>query len=887
MAVSAVAIASSAAASVAFEYATMAVVGSAFAVEVAAVAIGAVAAIGTVYAINSIATATGIIPKAPDASAGQTGAEAARGILLNTQSSVAPIPVVYGSRRVGGNMVYIGATGSGNEYLHLVLTLAEGEIDSVEKIYFNDEEAINLTGVADATQTSASTGKWSGLLDATWHSGTAAQNADTNMTAQIAAWTSTHKLSGVAYLYLRLKYDQTAYATGLPQITVDVNGRKTYDPRSSTTTFNHNPALALRDYLTNSIYGRGIPSANIDDVSFIAAANYCDQTVTLGGSTVARYTCDGVVETTRSSLDIARDLLTACRGLMVFTGGKYKIVLDKPESPVSAFTEDNIVGQWTISMGDKTNTFNRLRAGFFNPANDWQSDIVVAESTALRTQDNGLLLERQIDLPFTAHAERALMIATMNLNQSRQQVSCEFTATLAGLKCEVGDVVYIKHRTPGWSDLNGGLGKAFRVLKIALQNNDEVRVVVVEYDATVYDFGTIATIDATPNTTLPSPLVVATPGVPSITEAIYETKGGAGVKAKAIITTANGDAFVTEYQYEAKLTTASTWTIYGRSSGTTFEILDIAPGRYDFRVKAINTLGASSAYAERLNAEVVGLSAAPAAITGLSVQAAGGLAILNWSLPSDLDVRIGGKVRVRHSASLSGATWETSVSIGEAAAGNATVAVLPLKAGTYLLKAEDSSGIQSVTATGASTKHATALTFSPLTTVQEDDDWLGIHTDTVAEVVDAVTYLQLESIGTLDAQANFDAIDNLAALGGIQSSGTYDFAAGMDLGTVKRVRLTTSIVAQIINALDQFDNRAANIDTWANFDGNAGAAADAWVEVRETDDNPAGSPTWSAWKRLDASEFDARGFDFRARLTTTDPAYNIQISQLRVAAAEI
>ncbi len=883
MAVSAIAIGSSFAASAAFEYATMAVVGSAFAVEVAAVAIGVVAAMGTVYAISSIAQAAGILPKAPDA---QTGAEAARGLLINTQSSVAPIPVVYGTRLVGGNMVYIGATGSSNEYLHLALVLSEGEIHGIGKIYFNDKEAIDLSGISEAVQTAAS-GAFSGLLDVTWHSGASGQTADTNMVAEVPNWTVDHKLSGVAYLYLRLKYDQTAYASGLPKITANVHGRKTYDPRDSSTIHNHNPALALRDYLTHSVYGRGIPTANIDDASFIAAANYCDQTVTLGVTSVARYTCDGVVETTRSSLDIARDLLTACRGLMVFTAGKYKIILDKPETPVAAFSEDNIVGQWTISMGDKSSIFNRLRAGFFNPANDWQSDIVVAESSVLRAQDNGLLLERQIELPFTANAERAQMIATMNLNQSRQQVSCEFTASISGLRCEVGDVVYINHTTPGWDALNGGAGKAFRILKIALQNNDEVRVVAVEYDATVYDYGTIAAIDATPNTTLPDPFVVAAPGVPAVSESLYETRAGAGVKAKATLTTSVQDPFFREFQFESRTTGASIWNILANTSGGVFDVLDISPGRYDFRVKTINTMGASSAYATASNVEIVGLSAPPSAISGLSVQAAGGLAILTWTLSPDLDVRIGGKIRVRHSASMAGATWETSVSIGEAVAGNATIAVLPLKAGTYLLKAEDSTGLQSSTATSISTKQAALLAFSTLSTIQEDDDFTGSHADTVVEDIDGVNYLQLESIGLLDAQTDFDAIDNLAAIGGIQSSGTYDFATGIDLGLEKKVRLTTSIVSQIINALDQIDSRSSNMDAWANFDGTLGANADAWVEVRETDDNPSGSPTWSAWKRLDAAEFSARGFDFRARLTTADPAYNIQISQLRVVAAEI
>jgi len=882
MAVTAVAVASSAAATAAFEYATMAVVGSAFAVEVAAIAIGAVAAIGTVYAINSIAQATGIIPKAPDASNAGAGAEAARGILLNSQSPVAPIPVIYGTRRVGGNFVFLGASGSNNEYLHLCLVLAEGEINGIGKIYFNDAEAINLTGVAARTQTSASSGTWSGLLDVTWHAGGSSQLADANMVTNISGWTNDHRLRGTAYLYLRLKFDQTAYASGLPAITVEVDGRTLYDPRTSTTAFSHNPALTVRDYLTNATYGRGIASANIDDASFITAANYCDQTVTLGGATVARYTCDGVIETTRSSMDIVRDLLTACRGLLVFTGGQYRLVLDKPETPYAAFSADNIIGAWTISMGDKTNTFNRLRAGFFNPANNWQADIAVAESTTLRTQDNGLLLERQIDLPFTAHAERAKMIAVMNLNQSRQQIAVEFTATLAGLRSEVGDVVYIHHSTPGWESLNGGSGKAFRILKIALQNNDEVRVICVEYDATVYDYGTIATVDATLNTTLPNPLVVAAPSAPVVTESLYVTRDGSGVKAQAALTwTAAADAFVRQYEIQSK-PNGGDWTPRGQTSGTAFTVEDIAPGLHDFRVRAVNSIGALSAWAST-TASISGLSTPPAVLTGIALQAVSSLAVLTWTQSTDLDVRVGGKIEVRHASLTSGATWANSVSMGSALSGTTTVAVLPLLAGTYLIRAIDSTGNMGTVAT-ITTAAATVQAFSTLGTVTESPTFPGTHSDTFVDG----SYLSLTGLDDIDTWASVDAAANFdIGPGGVDTGGTYTFAAGLDAGAVTRQRLRRAVTLETYAPFDYWDARASMLDTWADVDGSAGVTGDCIVEVRSTNDNPSGSPTWSAWSALTVAEFNARAFQFRAQLSIADAAHNIRVSALSVTSETI
>ena len=89
-----------------------------------------------------------------------------------------------------------------------------------------------------------------------------------------------------------------------------------------------------------------------------------------------------------------------------------------------------------------------------------------------------------------------------------------------------------------------------------------------------------------------------------------------------------------------------------------------------------------------------------------------------------------------------------------------------------------------------------------------------------------------------------------------------------------------------MNTLDLIDDRTTLADTWDDFDGANSGAADAQVWVRETDDDPAGAPTWSAWQRLDSAEYEARAFDFQARLTSENGTHNIEIAALSVAADE-
>jgi hypothetical protein len=50
--------------------------------------------------------------------------------------------------------------------------------------------------------------------------------------------------------------------------------------------------------------------------------------------------------------------------------------------------------------------------------------------------------------------------------------------------------------------------------------------------------------------------------------------------------------------------------------------------------------------------------------------------------------------------------------------------------------------------------------------------------------------------------------------------------------------------------------------------------------LRNTNDNPSGSPTWSAWQEFVNGTFKARAFQFKAELTSSDPGQNILIDEL-------
>lgn len=634
-----------------------AVVGGA--VASSAVVVGVLGATGAMVAgaLASLAVNYLGAPKAKKSAL----ASAAQGALLNTTGTVDAIPVLYGQRRVGGTLCFAEVAGNNNEHLHLIIAHCEGTIQAIDAIYLDNVLSTDakFSGLIDKTaftggdSQTAATAPISATqfdFDATYvlngtdcvvtyanhkrtvgesvtldfTSGTGvdgaytltAATADTfsvahasgvssgNVTVTASKWTANHRLRGVAYSRLRLTYDRDVFH-GLPAITVDISGRKLYDPRSGNTAFSRNPALAIRDYLTHARYGRALATADLDDASFIAAANYCDQTVTTPDGNLPRYTCNGLIDTDQSALDNLEALLSCCRGFLVFSGGKYRLLLDQPTVPTFAFTEDNIVGAWSIRGPDKRNRFNRVRATWFNPAREWQPDILVADSPTWRTEDNGLLLETRIELPFTTNAHEAKRLADMTLAQSRYGLVVSFRATIAGLLCEVGDVVTLTHTTPGWS------AKPFRITRMALTEEGEVEVTAAEYDASVYTANPLTAPRQTETSNLPGYQagVDAPGGLALATGKAHALVAQDGSITARILAswTAVSNATATGYEVAYKASADSTWKTLPTGAGSTSVYLApvTAGTTYNVRVRA-TTAGSPGTWSSTSNITAIG-----------------------------------------------------------------------------------------------------------------------------------------------------------------------------------------------------------------------------------------------------------------------------------------
>ena len=568
---------------------------------------------------------------------------------LNSSSTIDPIPVVYGECRYGGSLVMMHAAGTENKYLYLAFVVGEGGhplASSTALVYNLDELKFDDTYASDS--------KYSGLYLVNYHMGADDQVADSMLTAGVgdaSIWGSNHRLRGLAYYAVRLEMplpdaEGNVPWQGLPTCSVRVLGRKVYDCRAgtgqsstnpATWTWSSNPALCILDYLRDSRYGKGLDLSEIDVDSFSAAADYCDDLISTPRGNIARYSLDGPINTGASILQNLETMLTTCRGFLVWSAGKYKLRLDKPQLTTDFdFTEDNIIGGWSISLGQRAQRYNRVRAHFINPDLDYKPDVSIVASSSYKTADLAEDLELDIDLPLTCNVFRAQAIGTLAMKQSRQLISCQFVATLDALNAEVGSVVSITHSTPGWSN------KKFRVMGLEITGTDDVRVTVQEYDASVYDTADLVDHPDRGNTNLPNPARCAPPSSLTLTTgdsvALTLADGTVVARIKAAWS-ASLDPFLDHYEIQHRISADAAWQSakVGPSQLAYWISMVQAGTSYDVRVRAVNTIGALSTWITS-STNAAGKNAPPGAVSGLSATGKIESIYLTWTNPTDADL---------------------------------------------------------------------------------------------------------------------------------------------------------------------------------------------------------------------------------------------------------
>ena len=827
---------------------------------------------------------------------------ASRGYQTNSIGPAQDHQIIYGRMRVGGAIVFDEATGDNNKFLHRIIAVAGHEVQSFDEIYVNDEllpttsngylVSDNYVKVTGGSFSDVEAGKYYSLVPsqefssqaeidsfrATYgivataailerlirvktHNGSSDQTADSSLVFESDKWTSQHRLRGIAYMYVRLKFDADAFPNGIPIITATVKGKKLYDPRTSTTVWSDNPALCLRDYLTSK-YGLAEDEYNIDDTLVSSAANVCDQTNTLASTT--RYTCNGAFTTASTPYDMLSELLKSMGGSMWYAQGKWRMKPAYWTAPVMDLSEDDL--RSSISVGtrhSRRDNFNVIKGTFRGEESNWQTtDYPQVTNSAFLSADNNQESVADVDLIFTDNSIEARRLALISLERNRQQLTVNGSFGLSTLELQVGDNIRLTNSRFGWTN------KEFEVVQWSFGLTDgldlQTQMTLRETAETVFDEVSDGVVYERDNTTLLSPFVVPSVGLSAnVVAKVFAEKL---VNELTLTVTSAASERVDKVQVQYKDASETEYKNISDGPLGKFTIIDLEKSFYDARARAVNTFGNIGEWEYLFNIEVDALSAPPADITNFGHELSGGTLFLDWTAVPDLDLSY---YQVKHSPLTVGVTWGDGSIVLSKVARPATNASLPARSGTFLIKAYDKNLNESVNATSLVVLPNELPPLGTSQTLTEDPTFGGTKTNCI------VVSNQLE-------------IDNTSASSPTATYLMQSQANYIDTGSSRNARATGDVVFERLydngtllwDAIPQlFDTWPDNFDNWTDENAAFGDV-NVIVYVRATPDDPSGSPTWGQWIIANGSTVVGRAFEFKAELESTNTYFTPSVISL-------
>ncbi len=344
------------------------------------------------------------------------------------------------------------------------------------------------------------------------------------------------------------------------------------------------------------------------------------------------------------------------------------------------------------------------------------------------------------------------------------------------------------------------------------------------------------------------------------------------------------NAYEVEYRLEADNSVKALVTT------TDYEILNSEVGKYRVTVRAVgydldvSREGRRFSSATTATIDAVGKNEPPNNIASLNITPIDQhTAELHWPEATDLDVRIGGTIEIRHNPRTTGdIKWSQSEKIVPAVNGSTTRKIVPLKDGHYLVRAKDSVGNYAAL-TGIPKVKIVQPEPQDLEVVQtftESPSFPGTFSQTFKSTTEGG--ITLVADGQIDDITDFDSVTNFDFFGNVVSVGSYIFANTLDMGAVYDVELLANLQINTINPDDFWDSRNDLIDTWNDIDADDLSETNAELYSRSTNDDPSGSPTYGTWEPFANSTKRGRGFQFKVEMETDNDSQDPVVQTLGV-----
>ena len=693
-----------------------------------------------------------------------------------------------------------------------------------------------------------------------------------------------------------------------------------------------NPAWCYYDFLTNPRYGLGsfLSSAQVDKWALYAIGVYCDGMVPNGtGGQEPRFTCNLYLQTQAEAFRAMAAMASIFRGMAYWDAGNVTAVQDGPSDPVFLFTEANVEnGMFTYSGTAKQARHTVAIVTWNDPTDQYKakpeyvedldgiarygivSTSVASVGCTSRGQANRLgrwiLYSERLEtegVAFTCGTDATYLrpgsvFAVQDQHRSGIRHGGRVVSATASSVTIDSPITIVSGQTytiqvvlpdgtlatktltnaPGsatvltvsvdftvvptapavWIVTSSALSpRLYRALSITEVERHKYQVAGIEHNETKYDAVEQGLTLTTPRvSTLTA--VPATPQNLTISESLVITQG----IVKAVVTMEwEPVAQVTRYRVE-----------YRRDSGnyqaltdvqqTSAEIMDAIPGFYDVRVVALNLASIASPPATA-SKQIDGKTARPTNVTGFVVARTDDKLNFSWIDVPDLDLD--------HYELRQGLTWEAGVPLGTTAS-TQYVATTNI-GGTYLIKALDTSGNESLTASAIIIGGNTDI--NVVVTANDATGWAGTKVQTQADSTGVTIAGQTTWAGMTQPWTTYTP--GWLKGGNPYATGTYE-TVPIDLAVVmtSRVEIAPVVVQMQISGkwTDLTMPWDAYVDAWTGIPGLVSAT----YEMALSQDGS----TWAAWQTYQAGSYLARRFKFRVTLATSDANYLPKLTSLLV-----
>ena len=385
--------------------------------------------------------------------------------LQTNKSNTAPVPIIYGLHKLGGNIIWQdtnnaqngdNTTNGYNRDYWAIIVIAGHEIEDIDYIYAGETTMSTVGSTADYKF------KTEYVHVKFYNSSTSARNVNSidwvidnsgnTATGSSKSLPSVTIPANVAFLAVHQVFDgENTKNTALEAITCKISGKNIRTITNATTiststSYSTNPAEILLDLLTT---GLDIADADIDIATFYQAKTDC---------TSAGFTCNIALIQQANIQSIIADVLATCRGNIFHSESKWKFKIDtKSQSLADTLTSDDVLGNsLSINMAGSATIANKVILKYIDPADEYLSKESVKEDTSLQTYD-GQIVTKILDAKGVDSATQANKLCEIALNALRYSedasgnrvkqtpLAISFATSVKNAHLEVGDVIALNH----------------------------------------------------------------------------------------------------------------------------------------------------------------------------------------------------------------------------------------------------------------------------------------------------------------------------------------------------------------------------------------------------------------------------------------------------------